>query len=139
VERLANCSGGGGQIDICTFCEMFHCDANIHLPSSWIEEEPIFSAVRFNIHNKKTVVVTVPGEALIELGWKIRNTTEYELDFDETFLFGYSNSYCGYFAPFDEYLIGGYEGLLTLWGDHTADMVHDAVTKVARKISPLND
>jgi hypothetical protein len=41
------------------------------------------------IDGQSTVIVTVPGEALIELGWQIRNDT-LRLGFPRTFIFGYS-------------------------------------------------
>lgn len=49
------------------------CDANIHLPESWVEEFPRFTAFLFEINGVSTGMVTIPGEALVELGWWIRN------------------------------------------------------------------
>jgi hypothetical protein len=49
------------------------CDANIHLPESWVEEYPRFTAFLFQINGVSTGMVTIPGEALVELGWWIRN------------------------------------------------------------------
>jgi hypothetical protein len=43
------------------------------LNSAWITNQPRFTAMRFDIGTKHNVVVTAPGEALLELGWWIRN------------------------------------------------------------------
>jgi hypothetical protein len=44
------------------------------------------------------LLVTIPGEALIELGFEIRADGK-ELGFDHVILAGYSNDHLGYFAP----------------------------------------
>lgn len=95
----------------------------------------MFSAFRFTVNKKNTVVVSIPGEALVALGWQIRNDT-LDLGFDLTFLAGYSNNYMGYFAPPDEYCIGGYESLLTFWGIGTTDLIREGCKSVASKVIP---
>jgi len=134
LQRLDNCTSGG-ELDICSFCEMFHCDANIHLPESWVEENPVFSAFRFGINNKQTVVVSIPGEALVELGFQIRNDTK-DQNFDQTILAGYTNSHMGYFATPNEYDIGGYESLLTFWGVDTSAMIRNSCKNVTSQVLP---
>jgi len=134
LGRLENCTWGG-PIDICSVCAVLGCDANFHLPSSWVSENPRFSAIRFTIREKNTVIVSIPGEALTELGWWLRNDT-LDLGFDNTFLQGYTNEYMGYFAPPDEYQVGGYESLLTFWGEKTAEMIRKSCKLVAGTVSP---
>jgi len=129
LVRMDNCSSGG-PLDLCSFCLILDCDANIHLPSSWVEESPRFTAFQFTINGVTTVGVTIPGEALIELGWQIRNDTQ-KLGFDQTLLFGYSNNHMGYFATSNEYDWGGYESTLTLWGVGTADKIRASCKEVA--------
>jgi hypothetical protein len=130
LARFNNCSHGG-FLDICTLCAVLRCDLNAHLDSAWIENQPRFTAIRFDTaNNRNTVIVTAPGEPLLELGWWIRNDT-MSLGFDTTLLFGYSNAHMGYFATPIEYDIGGYESQLTLWGINTANMIRDAIKATA--------
>jgi len=112
LGRFDNCSSGG-ELDICTICSVIGCDANVHLYSAWIEQSPKFTAFSFVINGKSTVSVSIPGEALIELGWWIRNDT-LDMGYNQTLLIGYSNAHMGYFATPNEYDIGGYESQLTL-------------------------
>jgi hypothetical protein len=58
------------------------------------------------------------------------------MNFDQTFLVGYTNNHLGYFAPPDEYDIGGYESLLTFWGVGTAEMIRNGVKSVATQVKP---
>lgn len=134
LERFSNCTHGG-LLDICTICEVLHCDVNAHLPSNWVENTPVFTAVRFDILGKRSVLVTMPGEPLLELGWWVRNDTA-AMGFDTTLLAGYSNSHMGYFATPNEYDIGGYESQLTFWGIDTAERVREGVYSVAKVIAP---
>jgi len=134
LERLANCTQGG-PLDICTICEMLKCDVNMHLNEAWIDENPRFTAVNFNVNGKNTALVTLPGEPLIELGWWIRNDT-LKMGFDQTFLLGYSNNHLGYFTTPNEYDFGGYESTLTLWGINTAELVRDGCRIVLNQVRP---
>jgi len=134
LARFNNCTEGG-PLDICAFCLAIRCDLNAHLNSAWIDNQPRFSALRFDIEGKHIVAVTAPGEALLELGWWIRNDT-LNMGYDTTLLFGYSNAHMGYFAPPDEYDIGGYESQLTLWGIQTANMVRTSCRAVAQQLAP---
>jgi len=81
------------------------------------------------------VIVSVPGEALVELGWQIRNDTK-DLEFDQTIIAGYSNNHLGYFATPNEYDIGGYESDLTFWGIKTSGMVRENCKAVATAVAP---
>jgi len=130
--RVANCSKGG-PLDICGICKFLNCDLNLHLGSEWVENRPRFTAIRFTLNGKSNVIVTMPGEALHDLGIEIRSDTT-KLGFDKTFLFGYSNNHMGYFATPREYDVGGYESELTFWGEQTAEKVRNGCLTVARKV-----
>jgi len=134
LQRFENCTSGG-ELDICTLCAVLQCDINAHMPESWIEDDPRFTGIRFDVHGVSTVVVTLPGEPLIELGWWVRNDTQ-DLGFDLTFLAGYSNNHMGYFATPDEYDIGGYESQLTFWGIDTAAMIRAGCKRAASAVAP---
>lgn len=124
-------------------------------------------------------MATVPGEAIVELGWWIRNDS-LKIGFDKTFILGYSNNYLGtfprsfcpaiwnslstslqlknlklfcapqrqqslwfislmviflgYITTPREYMVGGYEAMLTLFGIDTAEKIRNAVYFVASKV-----
>jgi len=78
-------------------------------------------------------MVSIPGEAIVELGWWLRNDSQ-KLGFDQTFLMGYSNNYMGYFTTPREYLVGGYEAMLTLYGINTAERIRAGAKQVAQKV-----
>jgi hypothetical protein len=132
--RTLNCSSGG-PLDVCKFCEIMDCDANIHLPASWIEDDPKFSATRITVDGRHNIIGSIPGEALVEDGWWMRNETK-KLGFDVTFLQGYTNNYLGYFAPPDEYDVGGYESLMTFWGIGTAEKVYQGFKDAVQAVAP---
>eukprot|EP01104_Vermistella_antarctica_P016348 TRINITY_DN554_c7_g1_i1.p1 TRINITY_DN554_c7_g1~~TRINITY_DN554_c7_g1_i1.p1 ORF type:complete len:522 (-),score=121.45 TRINITY_DN554_c7_g1_i1:264-1829(-) len=134
LQRLDNCTRGG-PLDVCSICEVMHCDENIHLGPAWVEQQPMFSAVRWDIHGNKTLLVSIPGEALVELGWQIYNDTLIDLDFDQVLLFGYTNNHLGYFATPNEYDIGGYESILIFWGRNTSNVVRDYCKQVASMVA----
>lgn len=135
LERFNNCSSGG-PLDICSICRILDCHANPPLQSGWVATTPRFTAVRLDVGSggkSSNIFVTVPGEALLELGWLIRNDTQ-KLGFTHTFFTGYSQEHMGYFAPPDEYIVGGYESQLTLWGIDTALKVRSQVYQMASKL-----
>jgi len=110
------------------------CDANVHLGSAWLENLPRFTGVKLSYQNKNVVMVTMPGEALLELGWQIRNDT-LNLGYDQTFLLGYSNNHMGYFATPNEYDIGGYESQLTFWGINTSNHIRQGCYGATSKLA----
>ena len=132
LARFNNCTHGG-PLDICTLCAVLRCDLNVHLGSAWLENKPRFTGIKLTFQNKNVVMVTMPGEALLELGWQIRNDT-LKLGYDETFLLGYSNNHMGYFATPDEYDIGGYESQLTFWGIGTSNEIRMGCYQAAAKL-----
>jgi len=126
LGRFDNCTSGG-PLDICTLCAILRCDLNVHMPESWIGHNPRFTAILFVINQVSTILVTLPGEPLLELGWEVRNDTAKR--FNQTILAGYSNAHMGYFATGNEYDIGGYESQLTFWGYDTAEKIRAGVNK----------
>lgn len=135
VERVGTDCDHGGPLDICNICKVLKCDLNLHLDGKWIENTPKFTAIRWTIGGHNSLMVSIPGEPLLELGWQIRNDT-LKLGFDDVFLMGYTNNHMGYFAPPDEYEVGGYEGLLTFWGVNTAEWVRGYCKEVAEQVKP---
>eukprot|EP00117_Sycon_ciliatum_P047172 scpid74991/ scgid33716/ Neutral ceramidase B; Acylsphingosine deacylase 2B; N-acylsphingosine amidohydrolase 2B len=134
LARVQNCSSGG-PLDICGICEFLNCDLHLRLDSSWVEEMPRFTAVKF-VHGSNTdILVTVPGEALSGLGFEIRADMK-KLGFDSLVLAGYSNDHMGYFATVQEYDVGGYESLLTFWGSGTAEKIRQSCSAVASALAP---
>lgn len=134
LARVSNCSQGG-FLDICGICRWLDCDLNLHLDSSWVENDPKFSAVRLTVNGVHNLIVTVPGEPIVELGTWIRNDT-LPLGFNNVHVFGYSNNHMGYFTTPREYVIGGYESVLTFWGIDTAYKIRDGAYLVAKSVRP---
>jgi len=135
LSRFDNCTIGG-PLDICSICEVLNCELPLRMDSAWITNDPVFTAFSINVNKEITLVVTLPGEALVELGWEIYNDSA-SLGYDRTFLAGYSQAHMGYFATPDQYDIGGYESELTLFGINTSAMVRSGAFDVASRISPL--
>ena len=88
LARFFNCTSGG-PLDVCSICEIIGCVDNAHMPSSWIEDNPVFTAFRFRIVNQQTLFVSMPGEPLVELGNQVRRDAK-ALGFSNAFLCGYS-------------------------------------------------
>ena len=93
LQRFNNCSSGG-PLDICTLCRVLDCTAEGNFRSAWVENKPDFTAVRVNVNSKKALFVTCPGEALVEVGWALRNATA-SLGFNNTMFVGYSQNHMG--------------------------------------------
>eukprot|EP01096_Ripella_sp_DP13-Kostka_P006594 TRINITY_DN2379_c0_g1_i3.p1 TRINITY_DN2379_c0_g1~~TRINITY_DN2379_c0_g1_i3.p1 ORF type:complete len:373 (+),score=148.20 TRINITY_DN2379_c0_g1_i3:570-1688(+) len=134
LARFFNCTTGG-PLDVCTLCSILKCVDNAQMPSSWIEDNPVFGAFRVRIDNTQTLFVSMPGEPLVELGNQVRRDSK-SLGFDNTFLCGYTNSHMGYFCTPNEYDVGGYESQLTFWGIYTAEKVRSGCFYVASTVRP---
>jgi len=136
LARVANCTHGG-YLDICTFCssKFLNCDLDLHLSENWIEESPKFTAVRIKANGKNTLLVTVPGEPINELGNQIKSDAK-AMGFDDTYVFGYSNSHMAYFTTPREYEVGGYEGFMTFWGIGTSEKIRSSCATVANAVRP---
>jgi hypothetical protein len=100
LARNSNCTVGGPW-DICTICDVLGCEVNLEFGEAWLEEQPRFTAFRFNIDGVNSLMVSIPGEAILELGWQIRNDS-LDLGYDNTLLMGYSNNYMMYFSTSNE-------------------------------------
>jgi len=135
LQRFDNCTSGG-PLDICSLCAAIGCEVDLAIYSNWIENNPRFTALKLLIAGKATIIGTMPGEALLELGWWLRNDTQ-KLGYDNTLLAGYSNSHMGYFATPIEYDVGGYESQLTLWGIGTAAQVRMGFNSVVDQVTNL--
>jgi hypothetical protein len=134
LQRFDNCTSGG-PLDICSICKVLDCTIPLRLNAAWLENDPYFTAFSMNVMGETTVVVTIPGEGLYELGLELYQDTE-GMNFDRTFLAGYSNNHMGYFATPDQYDLGGYESQLTFWGINTTAMVRNGCRIVAEQVKP---
>jgi hypothetical protein len=72
LERVSNCTSGG-FLDICGICKFLDCDLNLHLGPEWLQEQPRFTAIKMKVNGTKFGMVTIPGEAIQELGFQIRS------------------------------------------------------------------
>jgi len=132
LDRWDNCSTGG-PLDVCGICEVLKCEEDLKLYSGWIETQPRFTALAMQIAGKRTVLASLPGEPLLDLGWWVRNDTQ-KLGVDFTILAGYSNNHMGYFSTPQEYVLGGYESQLTFWGITTAEQMRQSALQVVTKV-----
>jgi neutral ceramidase len=103
----------------------------IKLNSDWFENVFRFQAIRFN----DTVIVSLPGEAIHQLGLEIKSDGKL-LGFDKVYPFGLANGHMGYIATEVEYEIGGYEGIATFFGPKTGENVRNACAALMEKIKP---
>eukprot|EP00211_Chloroparvula_japonica_P002877 CAMPEP_0119124318 /NCGR_PEP_ID=MMETSP1310-20130426/3980_1 /TAXON_ID=464262 /ORGANISM="Genus nov. species nov., Strain RCC2339" /LENGTH=456 /DNA_ID=CAMNT_0007114257 /DNA_START=195 /DNA_END=1565 /DNA_ORIENTATION=+ len=137
LSRNKDCHVGGPH-NACTICTVLNpdwCTLNLPGGEGWTEEVLRFTGFRLSFSDKEVGVVTVPGEPLFSLGQQIRADNQ-ELGFKELFLSGYTNHYANYFATPEEYVIGGYEAGLTLFGINTAEKVRKQCFEVMQSISP---
>ena len=72
LERISNCTSGG-FLDICGLCNFLDCKLNLHLGPEWLQEQPRFTAIKMKIGGTSYGMVTIPGEAIQELGFQIRS------------------------------------------------------------------
>ena len=119
LARVDNCTRGG-PLDICTLCDILDCDANIHLPSSWVEESARFTALDI-LNGESHILVSIPGEALTSVGFNIRKDIE-NLGYNGStaLLVGLANNHLGYIAGPVQYDRGDYESILTFFGRDTS-------------------
>lgn len=138
LARIADCSKGG-PLDLCSMCSALHCDLNLHLGSSWLQESPRFSAVAFRVGGTRgaggvtTAIATIPGEAIQELGFNVRDDIA-ALGFNQSIILGYAQAHMGYFTTAREYVLGGYESELSFWGVHTGDKIRAGCDTVLNQL-----
>lgn len=135
LERVLNCTTGG-PLDICKFCRNNpQCVLNIELGETFVENKPRFTGVNIGIGGKNYGFTTLPGEAVQEIAHQIREQAQ-RLGYSDSFLLGYSNNHMGYFTTPREYLVGGYESLLSFWGINTGNKVKDGALKALELVKP---
>lgn len=106
----------------------------IGAPDELAETEELFVAVRLN----DTAMITIPGEALTEIGFTIQDAIEVQ-GFDPVLILGLANGYMGYILTPDEYDLGGYEACGTLHGRNTGDFVTDRAIAMGLALTPPSD
>lgn len=74
-------------------------------------------------------LLCVPGEATHDVGLALKSLGDAR-GATTTFILGLALDHVGYIASEEQYLAGGYEALLTLFGPHTALHVRDALDRV---------
>eukprot|EP01080_Neovahlkampfia_damariscottae_P011534 gene11534-4787_t len=134
LERIANCTTGG-FMNICGICHSsrMNCTVNLRLDDKWIENKPRFTAVELNSLGQSHGFVTLPGEAIQEIGHQIRAEGR-RMGYNNIYIVGYGNSHMGYFTTEKEYEVGGYEGLLSFWGIKTGEMVKNSAVQILGKV-----
>jgi len=108
-----------------TLCDIIGSPLTLPLQASWLPEKLPFQALRI----ADTVFVTIPGEAVTEVGWELKAKAE-ALGFAHAFVLGLANDHGGYFATLAQYQAGTYEGTATLYGPDTASIVGDSAKAV---------
>ena len=90
----------------------------LKMDRKWFENDFRFQAIRMN----DVLIVPVPGEPIFFVGQAMKADGR-ALGFNRVFIFGLSNGHMAYITDEKEYQIGGYEGIATFFGPHTADKV----------------
>jgi len=123
----------GGPLNILGFLSRNNISPSfaLLLDPTWVENEARFMGLRIN----RTLLTTIPGEGVLELGLQIRKDGK-ALGFDNTFVCGLANNHLSYIATEREYYVGGYEALATMFGPKTAEQVRDACRRVATRVRP---
>lgn len=134
LHRINNCTETDA-IDLCKLCssKFLNCRLNLKLGERWVENKPRFTALNLLVDGTNTAFVTVPGEAIQELGYLIKRDAK-QMGFDQAFVFGFANSHMGYFTTQREYEVGGYESLLTFWGINTCDRIREGTSGALRRV-----
>lgn len=123
-----NCPGASlGPIPVCDVFPSLAMGAL--LPPGWVSRTLPFQALRVG----DTVLATIPGEPITELGWDIKRRGA-DQGFNHTWVVGLANEHAGYFATEAEYNRGAYEGALTLFGPRTGAAVVDGAAKAMETV-----
>jgi len=69
-----------------------------------------------------SVLVTIPGEAIAEIGLNIKDQSG-KMGFEHTFVIGLANQYIGYVPTYEEYEIGGYEAGASWYGQMLGELI----------------
>lgn len=109
----------------------FQPGLTVPLDDTWVETRFWFGALRLN----KTVLATVPGEPIRDLGLAIKDEGR-RLGFDRTWCAALTNGHMAYITTPDEFRYGGYEALATMYGADTGARVYDAAAKALAGVKP---
>jgi neutral ceramidase len=111
--RLDASATAGGDIDLKALSALFgwNPSATQKLGSDMVDHVFRIQAVRLN----KTVIASVPGEAIHALGLEIKSAGK-ALGFDHTFVFGLANGHMSYVTNEVEFNAGGYESTASFFG-----------------------
>ncbi|MHC4830760.1 MAG: neutral/alkaline non-lysosomal ceramidase N-terminal domain-containing protein [Planctomycetota bacterium] len=90
-----------------------------------------FQAIRMN----DTVLSSVPGEAIHEVGFGIK-AKGGQLGFARTIVCGLANGHMSYITTEREYNLRGYESVATLFGPKTGEKVIEACRSVMSRVAP---
>jgi hypothetical protein len=82
------------------------------------QENTNFNVLRIN----NTVLSTVPGEPITQIGWEIKDFA-LQAGFDDPLVIGLGNGHIGYITTEEEYWKGGYESGATLHGPETGSLI----------------
>ena len=131
--------------ELCNLTSVLDKAQHLRLGKAFVNTIARFSAVRITIAGHHTLLVSIPGEAIHDLGNEIRGDLDLatrlrsdgvSVGFNTTMLLGYTNNYMFYFTTPKEYDIGGYEPQMSLWGRYDGEMVRQQCAKVAKLVAP---
>lgn len=78
--------------------------------------------------------VTIPGEAITELGLRIK-AYGHQLGFKQVGVVGLTNEHLGYILTPEEYALGGMEACASMYGPQLGDQVVEAAKKILTQLS----
>ena len=120
---LSRLTAGSANLDFATLraTALPLGDVVFKMGPTWFENDFRFQAIRMN----DTLLVPIPGEPIFVVGRAMKRYG-LGLGFTRVFIFSLSNGHMAYITDEAEYKVGGYEGIATFFGPHTADKVRSA-------------
>jgi len=91
---------------------------SVGIDKDWVPKSAPFQALRID----DTVLATLPGEAITEIGWDVKRRAVAK-GFARAFVVGLANEHLSYITTQQEYMRGEYEGTATIYGPLTGDLV----------------
>ncbi|MCA9771210.1 MAG: neutral/alkaline non-lysosomal ceramidase N-terminal domain-containing protein, partial [Myxococcales bacterium] len=82
-------------------------------------EGVVFSAFSFEVggaHPRRLAIAAQPGEPITAIGHEIKDAARGDLGYDDAWVVGLANGHVGYIVTEEEYVEGGYETALNLFG-----------------------